>query len=118
MALSPLRKCTYAGCNSLVRATRCDKHAKEKRQPDTNRPNSHRRGYDKRWSNENLTGVRDVFIATYPLCHDCEANGITRAAEQVHHKLKVKDHPELRLEWSNLMSLCESCHSRRTARGE
>ena len=34
------------------------------------------------------------------------------AATEVHHIVKIKDRPELRLEWSNLMSVCRDCHER------
>lgn len=113
MALSPLHKCNHNGCNKLVRTPRCNMHAKEKRQPDTLRPNSYQRGYDKNWR-----ALRDAYLAENPLCHDCQEQGHTKAAREVHHKHKVAEHPELRLDWDNLMSLCTECHSRRTARGE
>jgi len=34
------------------------------------------------------------------------------AAEQVHHIKGIADHPELRLVWSNLLSVCKTCHER------
>lgn len=43
---------------------------------------------------------------------------MVRAAEHIHHKRKLADHPELKYEDGNLVPLCEVCHNRRTAKGE
>ena len=121
MALAPLRQCPAAGCRTLTRGRRCERHAKE-RSPE-NRPSSSARGYDKRWSNKKSkddlgTGVRDLYVQAHPVCEDCEKRGETKAVEEVHHIKKVADQPDHLLDETNLMSLCKSCHSRRTARGE
>lgn len=113
MARAALRKCNAAGCNALVRQTYCDKHAIEKRSESENRPNSYRRGYDKRWAS-----VRRLKLSEQPLCEDCLGEGRTEPASEVHHKAKVSEQPELRLAVDNLMSLCKAHHSRRTAKGE
>ena len=118
MANAPLRKCSRVGCTAYTRTGRCEKHAKEKATYDQHRPNSYQRGYDKRWSNEQGTGVRDQYVREHPLCEDCLEEGRTTAVEHVHHVKKVKTHPELRLDTTNLRSLCEMHHNRRTARGE
>ena len=53
------------------------------------------------------------------LCQDCMAARRRgemvkpRAATVVHHIKPVEMYPELRLELSNLISLCESCHNKR-----
>ena len=36
-----------------------------------------------------------------------------RAATTVHHIIPIKEHPELMLELSNLVSLCDPCHNKR-----
>jgi 5-methylcytosine-specific restriction endonuclease McrA len=54
----------------------------------------------------------------HPLCADCSAEGRTALAKHVHHKLKLKAHPELKYAEENLMPLCEAHHDTRTARGE
>lgn len=53
-----------------------------------------------------------------PLCHDCLKSGIVRFSEETHHKIKVSEAPELFYTENNLMALCKSCHSKRSARGE
>lgn len=70
---------------------------------------------DKRWRK-----VRASKLASDPLCEDCNGEGRTEVATQVHHKVKRRDDPTMEswLDLDNLMSLCHSCHSIRTRRGE
>jgi 5-methylcytosine-specific restriction protein A len=114
MARPALHQCPVAGCRELTRERRCGKHAKEKRTraPDR-RGSSTERGYDYQWQKLRLAKLRQD-----PLCADCLENGRTTGAEEVHHRAKVADEPQLRLDMDNLMSLCKPCHSVRTARGE
>jgi len=44
-------------------------------------------------------------------CVECGAPGRL----EVHHIKRVKTHPELSFDLSNLQSLCPSCHARKTA---
>ena len=57
-------------------------------------------------------------LAANPLCADCTERGLVTPANEVHHLLKVRDRPDLKLDAENVRCLCESCHSTRTARGE
>ncbi|HTE37526.1 MAG TPA: HNH endonuclease signature motif containing protein [Reyranella sp.] len=79
-----------------------------KREYDRNRPSSTDRGYDVAWRK-----LRAVFIKQHPVCQRVGCNAASIDAD---HILSVRDHPELRLEWSNLRALCRSHHSERTAR--
>jgi 5-methylcytosine-specific restriction protein A len=63
--------------------------------------------YDKAWRK-----CRNAFIAYYPLCAECERNGRVTAAEHIHHIVPAKVDPSRRLDWSNLLSVCASCHSK------
>jgi len=45
-----------------------------------------------------------------PLCVECAKRGIATAADEVHHVVPISDAPWLRLESSNLVALCVSCH--------
>lgn len=78
-----------------------------------NRQSSNQRGYDNSWRT-----VRIYHLSNNPLCEDCLVDKIYTPANEVHHKIKLRDRPDLRDEPSNLMSLCKSCHSKRTAKGE
>lgn len=78
-----------------------------------NRLSSSQRGYDSSWRM-----VRQQHIEDNPLCYDCLAQGIYTEGRDVHHLIKLADRPDLRDVASNLMTLCHSCHSIRTAKGE
>jgi len=66
------------------------------------------RGYGYDWRQ-----VRQQHITDDPLCEDCLKIGIARPVEEVHHVIPIADRPELRLERSNLVSLCKECHAKR-----
>ena len=78
-----------------------------------NRPSSNIRGYDSSWR-----VVRKYHLDNNPLCHDCLTMKRYTPGQDIHHKIKLKDRPDLRDDPNNLMTLCHSCHSVRTAKGE
>lgn len=63
--------------------------------------------------------LRHWQITNWPLCADCAINGISRAAEHVHHRIPFstgeteEEKMRLLLDPDNLVSLCESCHKKR-----
>jgi 5-methylcytosine-specific restriction protein A len=99
------------GCSQLVESGYCPQHSHLAR--DKFAQQKHNAIYDRRWATVRLSFLRDN-----PLCVDCLANDIVTAAQDVHHIVKAKVAPELRLETTNLMALCSSCHRTRTAKGE
>ena len=105
--------CKTAGCATLIDAATgyCDRHQDQK--PGESRLNANQRGYDYRWLK-----FRETYVRKHPLCVDCLAAGKVTATDEVHHIAKVAQHPELKLVDANCMSLCKSCHSVRTNRGE
>jgi 5-methylcytosine-specific restriction protein A len=50
----------------------------------------------------------------HPCCESCGERGRITAAIEVHHVKPLSDGGTH--DWSNLMSLCKSCHSEITAR--
>lgn len=71
---------------------------------------------DRRWRR-----FRKSYLAEHPTCVDCEARGdYPVVATNVHHLRKRADDPtgESWFDPANCIALCQSCHSRRTARGE
>lgn len=46
------------------------------------------------------------------LCQECKRYGKRREAVTVHHIKHLDEHPELALEDSNLVSLCNACHNK------
>ena len=64
------------------------------------RPAAHKRGYDYQWRK-----VRNKYIDANPLCEWCEAIG-----QVVDHKEPIYIKPDLRLDPTNLQTLCRECH--------
>ena len=94
--------CAQPGCKELsIHQGRCATHQRKR---TGNVPN-HRSLYDRAWDR-----LRALKLAANPLCERCEKEGRTRVAIQVHHILKVRQHPDLRLQFKNLMSVCIPCH--------
>jgi 5-methylcytosine-specific restriction protein A len=56
--------------------------------------------------------IRIAYLSKYPLCQDCEREGNTTLAQEVHHI----DNDYTNNYDNNLMGLCTSCHSKRTNR--
>ncbi len=73
------------------------------------RPSASRRGYDSVWQKLRLAHLQE-----HPLCVDCRAANQLTAASVVDHRIPHRGNDALRLDASNLDSLCPSCHSRRT----
>lgn len=67
------------------------------------------RGYDATWKKLSFT-----FRQAHPFCAMCLEQGISTRAALVDHIATIEDRPDLRLEWSNLQSLCRPCHKFKT----
>lgn len=80
--------------------------------PVQSRASAAKRGYDHLWR-----AFRLAFLNQHPLCSDCQAQGFITASQEVHHLKKLADGGP-RLDPSNCLALCQSCHSIRTKRGE
>ena len=110
----PYRPCPTPGCPGLwdgEKCTRCDR--KPTARNSRLRGSRHERGYGNDWDR-----LRDRYIKEHPLCEMCEATGYTILAEQVHHKIPFRGLKDpLRLDWDNLMSVCEDCHKGVTPAG-
>ena len=108
------RFCNHVGCGELVDSGYCAKHQPVDIYKPRTREESHEHYliYDANWSK-----VRNQKMHLNPLCEDCLPDTLT-PAQEVHHIKKAKDYPALRLQLDNLMSLCKTCHRRRTAKGE
>lgn len=77
------------------------------------RPTAAKRGYGAKWQK-----TRVAYLASHPLCVECEKAGRLTAATDVDH---IKPHRgDMGLFWdrSNWQSLCGLCHKRKTGRGE
>ena len=72
------------------------------------RSKEEKRQYGYRWKK-----LRAAYISQHPLCEQCLKEGRVTRAEEVHHIVPLSHGGKH--EFSNLMSLCKSCHSRITA---
>jgi 5-methylcytosine-specific restriction protein A len=113
----PKRPCAQPGCCGLVEFGYCPAHAPRtaeyRKRYDHQRGSSTKRGYDGDWKR-----FRKAFLADNPHCADCRERKRETPSTCVHHELKIRTHPHLRLVRSNCRALCKPCHDRRTARGE
>ena len=87
-------------CGAIV-ARRCDRCYP----PQQHKKSTKERGYGHDWRR-----LSERYRAQNPLCERCTMEGRTTPAEHVHHKIKIADAPELRLDANNLMALCVQCH--------
>lgn len=107
MPQKPRVPCKFICCSALVSPGEgyCSAHNAEKYKQDKSyRGNAKDRGYDAAWKK-----VRLLFLSHNPLCADCG-----RVAQMVHHRKALCDGGE-RLDFDNLVSLCNECHSARHA---
>lgn len=115
MAKRRERLCSFPGCKHLTLSRFCDQHMRTRRlyQSDYDRES-------KRFLNSvawrNLSALK---LSETPWCEECAlTNPLSVPATQVDHIKPRRTHPELALEPSNLQSLCDECHGRKTRRGE
>ena len=101
-----LKPCSYPGCPNLTNGGRCSAH----RRPET-RPTATERGYDARWRR-----LRAQHLARNPWCVMCASFGKVEKATEVDHIIPHKGDDSLRLDASNLQSLCSYHHKSKTAR--
>lgn len=107
MPFKPKRPCSYPMCPRLTDGRYCKEHEKiinkqyEKYQRD---PMTSKR-YGKSWR-----VIRKKYVASHPFCELCLKEQRFVPVEVVHHILPVREGGTHNI--NNLMSLCNSCHSR------
>ena len=102
-----LRQCSIPHCRNLVEKGRCLIHQHD---PSSVRGTTSQRGYDSAWEK-----LRSAKLSTDPFCQiQTHCQGML--AVEVDHRVKIRNRPELRLEWDNLQSTCIPCHRAKTAR--
>ena len=78
----------------------------------------HNNKWGKYYHNKQWKLLREWQITNYPLCHCCALEGISRAAEHIHHRIPFAwfDNEEDRIkaltDETNLISVCRSCHEK------
>src|ERR1017187_1324822 len=111
MPYAPKRPCRYAGCSTLSEHDWCPEHTRSRWSVE--RETACKRGYDRQWRNWRLW-----YLQRHPLCSDCEAIGLVKLAEEVHHKVKLVMRPDLQFIEANCMPLCKAHHTIRTNQGQ
>ncbi|MEC0405738.1 HNH endonuclease [Bacillus velezensis] len=114
MPLRPLKICNALHCNELTREKYCDKH-KTQQQEETKHYNKHSRNKtitsfykSTDWKRtRQLALLRDNYT-----CQRCLKESKITRADMVHHSVEVREDWSKRLELSNLISLCNSCHNK------
>jgi 5-methylcytosine-specific restriction protein A len=117
-----LRPCGQPGCPNLIDIgvdgnRYCPQHSY------LNKSNTRDRfaALDRKKSAEEVSFYRSaawtrtsrLYRKEYPLCAECEARGVVKEADAVHHIISIKTiltnggNP---LSWKNLQSLCHNCH--------
>jgi len=59
--------------------------------------------------------LRRMKLRRNPLCEECQRNGVTREAREVHHRIPIRVNPHLAYVMDNLEALCVPCHRKREA---
>ena len=92
-------------CGAIVKG-KCAACVKKRQvKQDQFRGSPAERGYDHQWKKLSLR-----FRKHNPLCQRCNMKGRVTIGEDVHHIKPIHSHPELRLVWDNLMTVCRECH--------
>ena len=108
-----------------VRLSRIPGNQIQKRKmPTIYKPKSKRNNEGKRkermkiYNSARWRELRRLKLSQDPLCEMCKRNGIVTLATDVHHKQSFMDYHDtqtrnvLAFSMDNLMSLCDSCHSK------
>jgi 5-methylcytosine-specific restriction enzyme A len=112
MPSRPKKPCSYPRCPNLTEGRYCEQHKpQEHKRYDNNRGTAAQRGYDHRWRKARL-----AFLRKNPLCVHCLEEGKLTPATVVDHIVPHKGNMELFWNEENWQSLCDSHHSRKTAK--
>lgn len=106
MPSKPLKPCNKVGCHNLTRDRYCDDHKQLHYQYDKHRGTAAKRGYGARWRR-----ARATYLMQHPICVKCGS-----IANVVDHIIPHRGDMHLFWDVNNWQSLCDSCHSIKTAR--
>lgn len=121
MGRRPKRPCAHSSCSALVERGYCDRH--KKIEEDRIRQNN--RHYDRYVRDREATEFYksrawdrlrvQALMRDHYLCRRCLDELRITPAVIVDHRVPIKEDWSLRLELSNLQSLCRACHNHKTA---
>lgn len=101
------KPCALHGCPELTHDVYCNVHKslRQKQYETFKRSPDHDKKYGNNWRR-----VRDLFVSKHPLCVRCFKEGRIVPVEEVHHIVPLTKGGSNK--FSNLMSLCQSCHTK------
>ena len=107
MPRKPKKPCSFPGCPNLCDGRYCEEHERliNKQYEKYERNPESRTRYGKTWRR-----IRSAYAEKHPLCEECLKKGLVVPMEQVHHIKPLSEGGSN--DFSNLVSLCTSCHSR------
>jgi 5-methylcytosine-specific restriction enzyme A len=119
MPVKALKPCNKIGCTSLTRDRYCDAHTVEKQDRAEQNRYYDRYKRDKRstsfYKSSEWEKVRtEALVRDKYLCQHCLKSKKVKRAEMVDHIVPVKVEWNKRLTLSNLQSLCNPCHNKKT----
>ena len=82
------------------------------------KPFDHSKGWEQNpfYNSTRWRKVRKIFIQNNPLCKHCkDNNNRVVPATDVDHVVPLRISPERSFDFSNLQSLCRSCHAKKSA---
>jgi 5-methylcytosine-specific restriction protein A len=108
MMLTPLKPCTYPGCNKLVKSGRCESHRKQAdRKYEKDRESDPWRGWI---HSARYRQAIAIYKADYPLCKRCLDAGRVTPVYIVHHIVEHKGDWDMFWDQSNWESICNKHH--------
>ena len=107
MPYASLRKCTYPGCNVLVKSGRCAAHSTKRIIRDP--------AIKKLYNSPRWQSMRAAQLTREPWCLDCLKQDNYIFATEVDHVIPHNGDPQLFFDANNLQSLCKQHHSSKTA---
>lgn len=116
--MKPRKQCNHAGCSILVDYDQkyCSKH---ERKTVTNVSYKQRKQYEGKYfmfyKSKSWKNLSYLYRLNNPCCEKCLKAGMIRKADVVDHIIEIRDDYDRRLDETNLMSLCHSCHNKKTA---
>lgn len=111
MPRKPKRPCSYPSCPRLCEGRFCTEHEKleNKNYEKYKRNPNVRKRYGSVWRK-----IRESYVKSHPFCEVCFKEGLMKQVEEIHHLKPLSEGGTHDRE--NLISLCQSCHSKIHAR--
>ena len=106
MPMKPKKPCKHPGCPSVTGGQYCELHATLH---TSDRASAFERGYGNRWQR-----ARKRFLASHPLCAQCEQAGRLVQATVADHIRPHRGDKVLFWYEKNWQPLCKKCHDRKT----